>query len=61
VAKRRTVEDESCLFCDDKESIQHLFFDFCVVKCMWQVCSDVSGNSWGPILNWWLSGEMLVT
>jgi hypothetical protein len=25
LAKRRIIGDESCLFCDDKESIQHLF------------------------------------
>lgn len=26
LAKRRKVEDESCLFCADKESVQHVFF-----------------------------------
>jgi hypothetical protein len=40
----RTVEDESCLFCDDKESIHHLFFECCMAKCMWQVCSEVSAK-----------------
>ena len=26
LAKRREVEDPSCLFCSEKESVQHLFF-----------------------------------
>jgi hypothetical protein len=46
-AKRRTVEDDSCLFCADKESIQHLFFNCCVAKCMRQVCSDISRRQLG--------------
>jgi hypothetical protein len=44
LVKRKNVDDESCLFCNDKESIQHFFFDCCVAKCMWQVCSDVCGK-----------------
>jgi hypothetical protein len=51
LAKRKTVEDSSCLFCDDKESIHHLFFECCVAKHMWQVCSDISRKTWGLILN----------
>jgi len=31
LAKRRKVEDESCLFCCEKETCQHLFFDCAVV------------------------------
>jgi hypothetical protein len=44
LAKRRIVEDKSCLFYADKESIHHLFFNYCVAKFMWQVCSDISGK-----------------
>jgi len=32
LAKRREVEDPSCLFCSEKESVQHLFFDCVVAK-----------------------------
>ena len=32
MAKRREVEDPSCLFCSEKESVQHLFFDRVVAK-----------------------------
>jgi hypothetical protein len=35
LAKRRIVEDDSCLFCDEKEIVHHLFFECCVAKQMW--------------------------
>jgi hypothetical protein len=35
LAKRRIVEDDSCLFCDEKEIVQHLFSECCVAKQMW--------------------------
>lgn len=37
LAKRRHVEDVSCVFCDELESIQHLFFDCIVAQHMWAV------------------------
>jgi hypothetical protein len=63
LAKRRNVDDETCLFCDDKESIQHLFFDCCVTKCMWQVCFDVCGKQLGAdfesVAKYWLHNKKL--
>jgi hypothetical protein len=35
LAKRRKVEDEGCMFCADKESVQHVFFDCVVAKQCW--------------------------
>ena len=32
LAKRRHVEDVSCLFCNEPETVNHLFFDCCVAK-----------------------------
>ena len=32
LAKRRKVKDESCLFCNEREPSQHLFFDCVVAK-----------------------------
>jgi len=32
LAKRRNVDDKTCIFCSDPESIHHLFFDCCVVR-----------------------------
>ena len=45
LAKRRKVEDESCLFCLDKESIHHLFFECVVAKQCWIIISEATGCS----------------
>jgi len=41
LAKRREVNDPSCLFCSENESIVHLFFDCCVATNVWQYISDL--------------------
>jgi hypothetical protein len=38
-AKRRDVSDPTCLFCNEKESINHLFFDYCVSSNVWKIVS----------------------
>lgn len=43
LAKRREVNEKSCVFCDEPESISHLFFDCCVVNIMWELCSSIFG------------------
>ena len=39
LAKRREVSDPTCLFCDEQESISHLFFQCCVAKHVWAAIS----------------------
>jgi hypothetical protein len=41
--KRRKVEDKTCLFCSEKETICHLFFEYVVVKQAWDTISAVYG------------------
>ena len=41
LAKRKKLDDLSCLFCSETESVHHLFFDCCVAKCMWSVLADI--------------------
>ena len=43
VAKRRTVNDNTCLLCSEKESINHLFFECCVAKLVWDYISELLG------------------
>ena len=40
LAKRRELNDPTCLFCNEKESITHLFFQCCVAS---HVCEYISG------------------
>uniref|UniRef100_A0A8I7BK24 Reverse transcriptase zinc-binding domain-containing protein n=1 Tax=Hordeum vulgare subsp. vulgare TaxID=112509 RepID=A0A8I7BK24_HORVV len=37
LAKRKNVDDPSCLFCNELEYVQHLFFDCIVAKCIWKL------------------------
>ena len=32
LAKRQHVEDKTCLFCSEQETVGHLFFDCCVAR-----------------------------
>jgi len=42
---RRKVND--CLFCSEKESVNHLFFDCAVAKQLWCYLSDILGRNVG--------------
>ena len=49
LAKRRKVDDENCLFCLEKETIQHVFFDCVVAKQCWKILSDILGLQVGGV------------
>jgi hypothetical protein len=61
LAKRRKVEDESCLFCAEKETVQHVFFECAVAKRCWAFVSDIVGFQVGDnmfeIGKCWLSDK----
>jgi hypothetical protein len=58
LAKRRHVDDDSCLFCTDLECTSHLMFECCVAKSMWLVCSEIFekriGTNFESVAKWWL-------
>ena len=41
LAKRRSVVDQSCLFCSEMETVTHLFFECAVAKQIWVMISEV--------------------
>jgi hypothetical protein len=41
------VEDKTCLFCQEKESASHLFFDYVVAKQAWCMLTKVIGFNVG--------------
>jgi hypothetical protein len=51
LAKRKNLYDKSCLFCNEPETISHLFFACCVAKVTWENVSDVCDRTLGLILN----------
>jgi hypothetical protein len=57
-AKRRALDDMTCLFCTEKESVKHLFFDCCVAQVLWENISEIIGVAVGTdfesVAKWWL-------
>ena len=55
---RKKLEDVSCLFCTEDESVHHLFFDCVVSKQIWAIiseCLDISiGDKFTSIGTMWL-------
>jgi hypothetical protein len=37
--KRHNLDDSTCLFCTEKESVHHLFFDCVVARRTWELVS----------------------
>jgi hypothetical protein len=37
------VEDKTCLFCSEPESINHMFFDCVVARQVWRLVSELIG------------------
>jgi hypothetical protein len=61
LSKRRKVEDPTCLFCEEKESVYHLFFECAVAKQLWTVLSNIFGiqliSSFEDVGKFWLSNK----
>ena len=61
LAKRRNVEDYSCLFCSQQESVCHLFFDCVVAKTCWSYLVDIFhvdlGSNFESVARWWVSNN----
>jgi hypothetical protein len=42
LAKRKSLDDKSCLFCSELESAKHLFFECCVAQDVWVYISEIT-------------------
>jgi hypothetical protein len=42
LAKRKQLDDKTCLFCKEDESIHHVFFECCVAQLMWAHMADIA-------------------
>jgi hypothetical protein len=47
LAKRKDLDDLTCLFCAEPESVQHLFFGCCVAQSIWETISEIIGITVG--------------
>ena len=61
LAKRRHVDDTTCLFCSEQETVHHLFFECCVPKVLWTYISEIFhvalGTDYESIARWWISNK----
>jgi hypothetical protein len=58
---RKKLDDMTCLFCSENESVQHLFFECVVAKQMWvylsEACDRDVGQGFLSIGQMWLSNK----
>jgi hypothetical protein len=61
LAKRKHIEDKTCLFCTELETVNHLFFDCCVAKVLWSYLSDTFlislGVDYESTARWWVCNK----
>jgi hypothetical protein len=43
LAKRKQIEDKTCLFCKEAESVRHIFFDCYVAQALWVQFAEITG------------------
>ena len=59
--KRRPVDDKTCLFCTELETVDHLFFGCFVATQIWSTISDIFGVPIGAdfesVARWWISNN----
>jgi hypothetical protein len=64
LSTRQKLEDLSCLFCSDIESVNHSLFECAVATKLWNIISDIIGFSCGQdflsIAKLWLSNKNFV-
>jgi hypothetical protein len=58
LSKRRQVDDFTYLFCNEQESIHHLFFDCVVSRFLWESISSCFNKDLGAdfesVARWWI-------
>ena len=61
LGEKRELQDQTCLFCCEIESVNHLFFDCCVAKAIWSEISILMdkevGQDFESVARWWISNN----
>ena len=61
LAKRSSVENKSCLFCNEPKSVFHLFFECVVANVCWSYLADILninlGYNFESVARWWVSNN----
>jgi hypothetical protein len=61
LSKRKSLDDMSCLFCSESESVSHLFFNCCIVGCAWEILLEILnlllGRDFESVAKLWLQNK----
>jgi hypothetical protein len=61
LAKRRNVDDKSCLFCSENETVMHLFYECCVARNLWEIVAEITGlplvTDFESMAKWWIRSK----
>jgi hypothetical protein len=59
--KTRELNDKTCLFCTELESVSHLFYECCVARRIWEVIAEVTDlpliTDFESMAKWWIKGK----
>jgi hypothetical protein len=44
VEKRKKIDSNSCLFCNEKDTVNHLFFEYAAAQKIWEEVSEILGE-----------------
>jgi hypothetical protein len=58
LAKRKNLDDKTCLFCNELESVSHLFFDCCIAQAVWEAIAEITnvkmGTDFVSVAKFWI-------
>jgi hypothetical protein len=61
LAKRREVNDRSCLFCSKSELVLHLLYGCCVARNLWEIVAEIVGppvvTDFESMAKWWIRSK----
>jgi hypothetical protein len=65
LAKRKQLDDNTCLFCKEAESTNHIFSECCVARLMWDLVAEITGlprvNDFISLGKCWVMGKNMMT
>jgi hypothetical protein len=63
LAKRKEVDDKSCLFCSENETAGHLLYECIAARYMWEIVSEVTELpliiDYELMAKWWIRHKKL--
>jgi hypothetical protein len=63
IAKRKILDDKTCLFCNELEYVNHLFFECYIAqslwKCIYEITNVIVDNDFISVVKYWIHDSKL--